>query len=378
MAAALVLSAVIAAPASAAERFYGVTESDRLVTFHSDSPGAVRSSQPIRGLGGATLLAIDVRPANRRIYGLGSDDRLYRIDPRTARSVQVGPVSVRQRSGAVGLDFDPTSDRLRVVNTAGLNARLDPDSGALIDGNRRLAGPQPDRLLDYPGSAALPRVGALAYTRSFPGASATRLFGIDQRRNRLVLQSPRSRGVLSTVGRLGVNASGSVGFDIARSGRAYAAFALPGDGRARLYAIALSGGRASPTASRAAIGTYRGRRRDPLTAFAAAGRVRPDRTPPRVAIRRLDDTLISELLRGRSLRLGVSCSEACATRVTLRLGRRPVGGVRGQVLGRAGRVTLRLHLSRAGRRLVKRVRPDRLRVGVAATDAAGNSLRSRR
>ena len=380
--AALVLGAVAAGPAGAAEQFYGVTRSDRLVTFQSDSPGAIRSSQAIRGLGGATLLAIDIRLATGQIYGLGSDDRLYRIDPRTARAARVGPPSTRQRSDAVGLDFNPTSDQLRVVNTAGQNARLDPDSGTLRDGDSRLAEAQPDAPLRYganePGSPRAPRVGATAYTTSSPGASAAQLFGIDQRRDTLVLQSPPNDGVLKTVGRLGVNADGSVGFDIARNGIAYAAFRRPGDRGARLYRIDLRSGRAARTARRSGIGTYRGRRRDPLVAIAAAGRVSADRTAPRVGIRKLSNTLISQLLRGRPLLLGVRCSEACTARATLRLGRRAVGGETGRVLGSAGRVTLRLGLSRRGRRIVRRARPDRLRVSLAASDAAGNSVRTRR
>ena len=43
-----------------------------------------------------------------------------------------------------GFDFNPTVDRIRVVNDRGANLRLHPDTGAQVDGNADQPGLQPD------------------------------------------------------------------------------------------------------------------------------------------------------------------------------------------------------------------------------------------
>lgn len=381
VAAALIVGLAAAAPASAAERFYGVTAANRLVTFNSDSPGAIRSSRAITGLGRADVRAIDIRPANGELYGLASNDRLYRINPRTGRAAAIGPAPFGQRSEAIGFDFNPTVDKIRLVNAAGQNARVDPDTGALVDGDADLTGAQLDQPLRYDandgGFQTPPRIGGAAYTNSKAGAASTDLFAIDERRNSLVLQAPPNDGVLRTVGRLGVDAEAPVGFDIASNGGAYAAFRATGIPGIGLFRIDLSTGRVKP-ARFDTIGFFSARRHDPLQALAAAGRVRADRTRPRVRNRKLNAPLISQLLRGRALRLAVTCNEACGVRATFRLGNRRVGTATGVVRGRGGSVVLRLKLSRNGKRVVRRLRPNVLRVGLRATDAAGNTVSTER
>lgn len=381
--AALAIGLLTAVPASAAERFYGVTASDRLVTFNSDSPGAVRSSRAITGIGRASILAIDIRPATGQLYGLADNDRLYRIATRTGKARRVGPPLFKQRSAAVGFDFNPTVDKIRVVNTAGQNARVDPDTGALTDGEPDLTGAQPDGPLRYdandPGFRTPPRIGASAYTNSRVQATSTELYGIDQRRNVVVLQTPPNDGVLTTVGRLGADAGAPVGFDIASDGRAYAAFGQPGVPSIGLFRVDLSSGRASQAAKFNAIGSLPGgRSRDPVRALAAAGRVPNDRTRPRVRNRKLNDPLISQLLRGRVLRLAVRCNEACDIEATFRLGGRVVGRGTGTVAGTRGTAVLRVKLTRAGRRIVRRARPSVLRVALRVADAAGNTVSTER
>ncbi len=370
-------------PAQAAERFYGVTESDRLVTFHSDSPGAIRSSKRLTGLGRASLVAIDVRPRNGRLYGLGDNYRLYAISAAGGRVRPIGRPLPGRRSAAVGFDFNPTADKIRITNRAGLNARVDPDTGALVDGDADLPGLQPDARLRYDdddrASPAPPRLGATAYNNR-AGARRTTLYGIDQARNTLVRQAPPDEGVLKTVGRLRVvtkpplrlDAKAPVGFDVARDGRAYATFRVGKLDSSALLRINLRTGRASPTAALPLVGTTRRGRVDPLRAFTAAGRVANDRARPRVTNRKLNDPSISQLLRGRALRLAVRCNEACTIVAALRLNRRVVGGAVGAVLGRRGRVALALKLTKGGKRLVRRLRPKVLKVDFVVLDAAGN------
>lgn len=382
LAAALAAGLVCAGPAGAAERFYGLTESSRVVSFNSDSPGAIRASKRITGTGGEKFVAIDVRPRTGGLYGLTTSNRLFKIGPRTGRTTAVasGPVGFALRSQAVGFDFNPTVDKIRVVSGAGQNARLDPDTGTLVDGDPDLAGVQPDRVLRYDANDRAanqsPRIGASAYTDNVAGATTTKLFGIDSGRDTLVAQAPPNDGVLRTVGRLGFNASGLFGFDIASNGLAYAAFTRPG-APTGLFRVNLSSGRATPATALNSVGTYTSRRRDPLRALAAAGRAPNDRTPPRVRYRKLNSPLINQLVRGAVLRLAVSCTEACDVTATFRLQNRVVGVGVGSVLGRRGEVLVRVKLTPSGKRLVSRVRPRVLQVRLAASDAAGNTVSSR-
>jgi len=55
-----------------------------------------------------------------------------------------------------------------------------------------------------------------------------------------------------------------------------------------------------------------------------------------------------------------------------------VGTAAGGVIARGRRTVLRLRLTRRGRKLVRRLKPNRLKVGIAATDAAGNVVRTPR
>ncbi len=377
----LVFAALAPASANAADRLYGVTGANQLVTLHSDSPGVFRSKKAIRGLlGDDRITAIDVRPSNRALYGLSASNRLYTIAARTGRATPVaGPFSSpRLGRRDTGFDFDPSVDRLRVVTGPGLNFRLDPITGDLVDGDAALTGVQTDRRLSYDANdeagSAKPRVAASAYSNNSAGAASTRLFGIDTARDTLVLQNPPDAGALSTVGELGMDAHGPVGFDITRGGRAYASFALRGRGPTGLFRINLSNGRAAPAADFNAVGLFARTPDDQVRALATAGRAANDNSPPRVRNRKLNDPLVGQLLTGRVLRLRVSCSEACIVTSQLVLGRRVVGGATAGVRGLGGRRVLRLRLTPKGRKIVRRVRPRQLDVGIAAADAAGNAV----
>jgi hypothetical protein len=183
--------------------------------------------------------------------------------------------------------------------------------------------------------------------------------------------------VLHTVGPLGVDASDPTGFDIAADGGAYAAFLRSGRRGQELLSLDLASGRAAPSARLSGIGTFLLGRRDPIRALAAAGRVADDRTRPGLVFTPVATPTVGGLLRGRALRLLVSCSEACGITVALRHGGGTVGRARRDVRERAGVVAVRLRLSRAGRRAVRRAPRRRLRLRVTARDAAGNVTRTR-
>jgi hypothetical protein len=213
---------------------------DELLTFDSDVPGQILGRQVVTGLtAGETLVAIDFRPATEQLYGLGSAGRLYTIVPATGVATLVGgPVALSGE--AVGLDFDPVRDQIRVTTDTGENVRLDPATGAVVSTDTALAFGAGDVNV-----GRTPQVFASAYTNN--GAAAPELFDLDFARDALLLQSPQYAGRLITVGSLVVDASGVGGLDIMRRRRSnlgLAALNTAGGTRTGFYVIDLGTGAA--------------------------------------------------------------------------------------------------------------------------------------
>ena len=226
---------ILGAGASTVEAvpIYGVTTNNALIRFDSATPGTVITVGTITGLqSGETIVGIDFRPANGQLYALGSTSRLYTINLVTGAATQVGTAGAFTLNGTeFGFDFNPTVDRIRVVSNTGQNLRLHPDTGGLA-------------ATDGPLNPGTPSVTAAAYTNNFAGATSTTLFDIDTTLDALFIQNPPNNGTLNLVGPLGVDATGTNGFDIAPfSGTAYAALTV--GGTSRLYTINLTTGAAT-------------------------------------------------------------------------------------------------------------------------------------
>ncbi|MFL6590328.1 MAG: DUF4394 domain-containing protein, partial [Chthoniobacterales bacterium] len=228
-----VLFCLAAFPASA-RPIIGVTGGTpiQMIRFDSAAPATITSTITISGLvTGDVVRGMDFRPANGVLYILGINNagstatgRIYTLDPATAVATEVGtaPFSTTLVSlSFYGFSFDPVSDRIRIVNQAGQNLRVNPDTGALIVTDASLVNSGP------PGTV---QVVGLANDRSDrnPITSST-LFGIDFANDRFVRiggvngsPSP-SLGVVTTINPLGVDVSSrNVGFDIAEEGTAFA------------------------------------------------------------------------------------------------------------------------------------------------------------
>jgi hypothetical protein len=239
---------------SPGQRLYAITSRNRLIQFDSKNPDDVISKRRITGLQrNERLLGIDFRPANGTLYGLGSSSRLYVIDVNTGAATPVvsSPFSPALQGKVFGFDFNPTVDRIRVISDTGQNLRLHPDFGTVVDFDSNTAGIQPDGQLAYASGDAnfgrQVRVAGAAYTNPDKDpATGTTLYDIDTRRDVLVIQNPPNNGVLNTVGSLRRNTERLLGFDIAASGIAYAAWAEDDDDDDnRLVTIDLATGRAS-------------------------------------------------------------------------------------------------------------------------------------
>ncbi|ONI90996.1 hypothetical protein ALI144C_01855 [Actinosynnema sp. ALI-1.44] len=179
-----------------------------------------KSSKRVTGVAkNDRLIGLDTRPATGGLYALSRSGQLYRIDAKTAAATAVGsPIALR--GTAIGFDFNPTVDRIRLVTDTGQNLRLHPDTGAVAG---------TDTPLSYPSENRTPRVTASGYTNSVAGATSTALYGLDSARDTLVKQgslpgetpvvSPNT-GQLTTIGRLGLDISAVNGFDITGSASA--------------------------------------------------------------------------------------------------------------------------------------------------------------
>ncbi len=218
---------------------FGVTAAGNLVRFNSATPGTIDASVAITGLqAGETILGMDVRPATRQLYALGSTGRIYIINPVTGTTRQAATVSVALNGTAFGVDFNPVPDRLRIVSDADQNLRVDVTTGtATVDTTLAYA-------TGDTNATQNPNVVGAAYTNNVAGATTTTLYVIDSNRDILATQNPPNNGTLNTIGPLGVDTSDVVGFDITNPGGAAIAVLTVG-GVSQLYTINLTTGAAT-------------------------------------------------------------------------------------------------------------------------------------
>lgn len=222
---AALLLAAVAAPAANADTIYGLTSANRIVAFNAATPGSTISNRAITGLAsGDTLLGIDRRPVDRQLYALGSSGNVYRLSltPSAYVATNLGALSASLTGNSYGIDFNPTVDRLRLVSDANQNLRINTNTmppATITDSALTLNGQTPFDLL------------AVAYTNSRPGATTTRLFGIDARSGGLVRSTNANAGTYVTTDLMGgtyqslglpLDNAQMLGFDISgNSGRGY-------------------------------------------------------------------------------------------------------------------------------------------------------------
>jgi hypothetical protein len=244
----------VAAPTASAVPLVAVTPGNGLLFFDSASPAATGIPTPVNGLGlNQSIRGLDARPQTGELHAVAATAGSaansvafsYVIPRDRAQAVFAG-----QTSGAIagwadvpaGWDFNPVSDRARLVNTNDENARISPFSGD-IAGNDA----------DITPAATTTLIGA-AYDRNVDGAAATTLFAIDRNDSELVRlggvdgsPSPNN-GIATPIGPLGValEQANDAGFDIAPDGTAFAALTADADNLTRLYTINVATGAATP------------------------------------------------------------------------------------------------------------------------------------
>lgn len=221
--------AVLAGPAQATN-FYAVDESDALIRFSSTAPGTTLSSVAISGLSGSSVLAMDYRVKDGRIYALTDDYRLFTINKTTGVATLFDTLALTGSNFA--FDFNPTNNNLRIVSNDNSNYVRNFTTNTLVPGPAVAYGPGPL-------SGANPDIIGAAYINNDKNPmTGTRLFVIDSRNDVLATQNAMT-GVLTRVGALGVNLGARTSFDIVTTGTNNLGYVQSAD---RFYAINLGTG----------------------------------------------------------------------------------------------------------------------------------------
>jgi len=220
----LALALALSATQAVAETIFGLNAANQIITFDSATPGVVLTAGAISGLAtGTVLTGLDLRPANRMLYSVGSDSNLYLIAKDGSgtgyTATTVGNIANPITGPGVGLNFNPVPDRLRLVTSTEQNYRINPDTAVTIkDGT-------------ITGPSGTPDLVGVAYTNSRPGATSTMLYALDAATDMLFRSTDPNAGIYvntnlagTAFGSLGVDlgVNDAVGFDISGgSGAAY-------------------------------------------------------------------------------------------------------------------------------------------------------------
>src|SRR6185436_9082320 len=112
------------------------------------------------------------------------------------------PIDLPGASVGYGFDFNPAVDRIRVVTDTGLNFRLNPNTGAPVDGDLggaagSVAGVNPDGLLNGLATGAPSAAYTNSYGQSLVGGVTT-LYLLDSTTGSLLIQNPPNAGTLAS------------------------------------------------------------------------------------------------------------------------------------------------------------------------------------
>lgn len=225
----------------------GLTSDQRLICFNEYSPGSASNIGTIQGLtGDSRIVGIDYRVQDGKLYGLGNLGGIYTLDTRNARATKVNQLTIAMTGNFFGVDFNPAADALRIISETGQNLRH-----SFVNNTTTM-----DGTLTYtaPPAAPTPATGVTGagYTNNdLDMNTATTLYDVDSMMDQVAIQSPANSGILVATGKLTVDTTPDVGFDIystIRNGVTVSVRALASltssNGTVRLYSVTLATGKA--------------------------------------------------------------------------------------------------------------------------------------
>jgi hypothetical protein len=171
-----------------------------------------------------------------KLYGVGTDSRVYTVDTVTAVASPVGGTFTPALDGEhFGLAMDPATDRIRIQSAeTAQNLRLDPATGQVTNVDAALAYAVGD-----PNETSTPAVAAAAVTSGAAGAT----YGIDWLLDELVVMTDPSSGSVTTLGSTGVVTAACAALDVGANGVLYASMTTGGVNS--LYTMNVSTGAAT-------------------------------------------------------------------------------------------------------------------------------------
>ena len=211
-----------------------------LVRYTTDNPGSATgvdfSGADLFGTGTSFLDAIDFRPATNQLYGYRDiDDTYYTVDVNTGAltSATADDVGATTNTFLLGMDWNPTIDRLRVVTDSTQNIVYNPNTETATAVTNLFYAP--GDVNEDPVFA--PLVIDNAYTNNVAGATSTQQYVLDYGRNALATLA-NNAGTLETVGTVTLDGEELdfdefAGFDIV---------SIPGSPVDRAFALLTVGG----------------------------------------------------------------------------------------------------------------------------------------
>jgi hypothetical protein len=206
IAAACGLSTFVLAGAASAQTAVGLVGDKTLVHFDVGS-GAVAKTVELKGV--AKLHGIDVRPADKMLYGVGADGTVVRIDPMSGKTEVAIKLekNIADGTGAI-VDFNPAADKLRFMSTDGTNLRADLATGKVTtDGSLVF-------LKEDMHAGESPNIVAAAYINAFGKPEKTAMYDIDATISALIQQVSPNDGTLKAIGKLDIGAASSYALDV--------------------------------------------------------------------------------------------------------------------------------------------------------------------
>lgn len=195
------------APAMTGQQVYAFNAANQLLSFYTGNPTYIRSAVAVTGLpSGYDIVGSDFRNNGGLLhvlaYNTGTQSaKIFTINEATAvlTAVSADSITPIDLSGRVGVDFNPTVDRLRVVTSNNKNFRMHPATGLLV---------APDSDENYAmgdvNNGKDPNIGSVAYSNARIGAATTVMYAYDDSLNILANQTPPNAGTLNTIGSSGI------------------------------------------------------------------------------------------------------------------------------------------------------------------------------
>jgi hypothetical protein len=226
---ALSISTATAVPAA---ELLGVDVNNNLIRIDSSSPGTTLSSVAISGIGGSSVLAMDVRILDNTLYILTDDKQIFTVDQSTGAANLFATLPTLTGS-QFGFDFNPTNNNLRIVSNDNSSYAYNMASNALVPGANVAYG--------FGGPSNQNIVGSAYLNNDLSASTGTVLYAIDSQ-NDLLATHNAATGLLTAIGALGVDFTSRASFDILTVGVNNTAFAYSGN---TLYTLNLLTGAAT-------------------------------------------------------------------------------------------------------------------------------------